>query len=72
MDTHKRNHHTQTRRVIPIQERVAVALWRLTNGNSFKTISRILATGNSTAVEIFPNYYLTHLSIGKKISEDQK
>ncbi|XP_066934341.1 uncharacterized protein [Clytia hemisphaerica] len=43
---------TNFRKAIPIQKRVAVALWRLANGNSFRTVSKTLAVGKSTAVKI--------------------
>ena len=43
---------TQSRRAIPFQKWVAVALWRLTNVNSYRTINRTLAIAKSTAVEI--------------------
>ena len=46
----KRDHHF--RKAIPAKKRVAVALWRLANGNSFRTTSKTLAVGKSTAVEI--------------------
>ena len=43
---------TNFRRAIPVQKRVAVAIWRLANGNSFRTVSKTMAIGKSTAVEI--------------------
>ena len=45
-------HDTQMRRAIPIERRVAVALWRLSTGNSFHTASKTFAIGKSTAVTI--------------------
>ena len=43
---------TNFRKAIPIQKRVAVAVWRLANGNSFRTVSKTMAIGKSTAVSI--------------------
>ena len=40
------------RKAIPVKKRVAVALWRLANGNSFRRTSKTVAVGKSTAVEI--------------------
>ena len=42
---------TYFRKAIPVNKHVAVALWRLANGNSVRT-SRILAVRMSTTVEI--------------------
>ena len=42
----------QFRRAIPIEKRVAVALWRLSTGNSFRTVAKTFAVGKSTAVLI--------------------
>ena len=43
---------THFRKAIPVKKCVAVALRRLANGNSFRTTSKTLAVGKSTAVEI--------------------
>ena len=43
---------THFRKAISVKKRVAVALWRFANGNSFRTTSKTLAVGKSTAVEI--------------------
>ena len=43
---------TKFRKSIPVQKRVAIALWRLSTGNSFRTIAKTLAVGKSTAVSI--------------------
>ena len=43
---------TQFRRAIPIEKRVAIALWRLSTGNSFRTVAKTFAVGKSTAVQI--------------------
>ena len=47
---------TQFQRAIPIQKRVAVVLWRLSNGNSYRKISRTRAIGKSIAVEITASF----------------
>ena len=43
---------TQLRKAVPIEKRVAVAIWRLSTGNSFRTIAKTFAIGKSTAVQI--------------------
>ena len=43
---------TRFRRAIPIEKRVAIAIWRLSTGNSFRTVSKTFAVGKSTAVSI--------------------
>ena len=43
---------TKFRKSIPVQKRVAIALWRLSTGNSFRTIAKTFAVGKSTAVSI--------------------
>ena len=43
---------TQFRKAIPIEKRVAIAIWRLATGNAFRTISKTFAVGKSTAVQI--------------------
>lgn len=43
---------TRLRKAVPIEKRVAVAIWRLSTGNSFRTIAKTFAIGKSTAVQI--------------------
>ena len=43
---------TKFRKSIPLQKRVAIALWRLPIGNSFRTIAKTFAVRKSTAVSI--------------------
>ena len=43
---------TQLCRAVPIEKRVAVALWRLSIENSFRTTAKKFAVGKSTAVKI--------------------
>ena len=44
---------TQFRRAIPIEKRVAIALWwRLSTGNLFRTVAKTFAAGKPTAVQI--------------------
>ena len=40
---------TNFRKAIPLEKRVAIALWRLSSGNSFRTTSIIFAVGKSTS-----------------------
>ena len=49
---------TQLRRAIPIEKRVAIALWRLATGNSFRTVAKTFAVGDSTAVQITKEFCL--------------
>ena len=42
----------QFRRAILIEKRVAIALWRLLTGNSFRTVAKTFAVGKSTATQI--------------------
>ena len=48
--TDKRN--TRLQDAISIKKRVAVALWRLATGNSYRTISSTFGMGKSTAIQI--------------------
>ena len=43
---------TQLRKAIPIEKRVAIAIWRLSTGNSFRSVAKTFAVGKSTAVKI--------------------
>ena len=43
---------TQFRRAIPIEKRVAIALWRLSTGNLFRTVAKTFVACKSTAVQI--------------------
>ena len=43
---------TLFQRAIPIEMRVAITLWRLSTGNSFRTVAKTFAVGKSTAVQI--------------------
>ena len=55
------NRDTQLGRAIPIEKCSAIALWRLSTGNSFRTTAKTFAVGKSKAVQItskfikFPN-----------------
>ena len=42
----------QFRRAIPIEKGVAIALWRLSTGNFFRTVAKTFAVGKSTALQI--------------------
>ena len=41
---------TVFRKAVPIEKRVGVALWRLSTGNSFRTISKVFGIGKSTVI----------------------
>ena len=42
----------QFRRAMPIEKRVAIALWRLWTGNLFRTVAKTFVVCKSTAVQI--------------------
>ena len=44
--------NTNFRQAIPIQKRVAIALWRLSTGNSYRSTAAVFGVGKSTAVQI--------------------
>ena len=46
------NRGTHFRRAIPIEKRVGIALWRLSTGNAFRTVTRTFGVSKSTAVQI--------------------
>ena len=37
---------------IPVEKRVAIGIWRLATGNSYRTVAKTFAVGKSTAVAI--------------------
>ena len=43
---------TQFRRTIAVEKRFAIAIWRLSTGNSFRSIAKVFTVGKSTAVTI--------------------
>ena len=43
---------TQLRKAIPIENLVGVALWRLSTGNSFRSIKKTFGGGKSTGAQI--------------------
>ena len=47
---------TELRCTVPIEKRSAIALWRLSTRNSFRTTPKIFAVGKSTAVQITRNF----------------
>ena len=50
----KRN--TNFRNAIQIQKRVAVAIWRLSTGNSYRTVSKVFGIAKSTVVKIVHDF----------------
>ena len=44
--------NTNFRRAIPIEGRVAIAVWRLSTGNSYRSVASTFGCGKSTAIEI--------------------
>ena len=56
---------TLFRRAIPVvDKRVAIAVWRLATGNSYRSIAKTFAVGNRTAVKITHEFCsaLVHIS----------
>ena len=51
---------TNYRKAIPIQKRVAIAIWRLSTGNSYRTVSKVFGLAKSTVVETV-NTFCTEL-----------
>lgn len=49
---------TRFREPIPVDKRVAIALWRLATGNEFRSISQLFGVGISTALEIVEEFVL--------------
>ena len=47
---------TQFHRAIAVEKRVAIAIWRLSMGNSFRSIAKVFAVGKSTAVTICKDF----------------
>ena len=48
--------YTSFRKTIPVEKRVAVGLWRLSTGNSYRCIANAFAIGKSTALKISKNF----------------
>ena len=57
---------TNFRKAIPIEKRVAIALWRLSTGNSFRTTSVTFAVGKSTSVKITREFCETITDLAKR------
>ena len=43
---------TNFKKAVPIKRRIAIALWRLANGNSYRCVSEVFSIAQSTANEI--------------------
>ena len=43
---------TSFRKAVPLEKRVAVSLWRLATGNSYRTTSKVFGIGLSTVAKI--------------------
>ena len=48
---------TQFRRAIAVEKRVAIAIWRLSTGNSLRSIAKVFSVGKSKAVTICKEFY---------------
>ena len=49
--------YTQLRNAILIEKRVAVAIWRLATGDSYRAVGKTFRIGKSTAVSITHDFY---------------
>ena len=45
-------HDTVFRKAVTVEKRVAVALWRLSTGNSYRTVSKVFGLAKSTVVQL--------------------
>uniref|UniRef100_A0A7M5XN08 DDE Tnp4 domain-containing protein n=2 Tax=Clytia hemisphaerica TaxID=252671 RepID=A0A7M5XN08_9CNID len=52
---------TTYRRSIPVEKRVAVSIWRLSNGASYRTVSKTFGVGKTTIVEINQDFVIALL-----------
>ena len=43
---------TNFRKAIPVEKRVAIAIWRLSTGNSYRTVAKTFGVAKSTAIKI--------------------
>ena len=53
------------RRAIPVEKRVAVALWRLATGNSYRTKGLVFGVGRCTALKLKDEFCLALLMTAK-------
>ena len=44
---------TNMRRAVPVEKRLAIFLWRLATGNSYRSIGKLFGVGKSTVIKIF-------------------
>ena len=53
--------NTQLRNAIPMEKRVAVAIWRLATGDSYTATGKTFEIGKSTAVSVTHDFYKNFL-----------
>ena len=56
---------TNMRRAIPVEKRVAVALWRLATGNSYRTTGLVFGVGRCTALKLKDEFCSALLTTAK-------
>ena len=44
---------TSFREAIKVQKRLAIVLWRLSTGNSYRSVCKVFGVGKSTVIKIF-------------------
>ena len=49
--------NTQLKNAIPVEKRVAVVIWRLATGDSYRAVGKTFGIGKSTAVSITHDFY---------------
>ena len=67
---------TQLRSAIAIEKRVTIAIWRLSTGNSFRSVAKTFAVAKSTAVKISSEFCMRlldcHHSLSNFLLADEK
>lgn len=48
-----RRDDTKMRREVPVEKRLAIFLWRLATGNSYRSIGKLFGVENSTVIKMF-------------------
>ena len=46
------------RKALSVEKRVAVAMWRLASGNSYRTINEVFGTGKSPVIKLVQEFFM--------------
>ena len=49
-------HSTTFRHAIKVEKHVAIGIWRLATGNSYRTVSKVFGIGKSTGIRIAADF----------------